>query len=136
MFHSCIVVSALIIFKTWWILLPTCVWCLIITDNSCNYGKQDQMLLTNKSCVPIFLVQPSPDLLTNNFPVNTVKTFRDLNLLQCYLCRLDDNIIDNLTRRFGVINNDFWNIRCQHVFVFVDFCRMIGFICHSSPGVL
>ena len=39
------------------------------------------MLLTNKSCVPIFLVQPSPDLLTNNFPVNTVKTFRDLHLL-------------------------------------------------------
>ena len=98
MFHSCIVVSALIIFKTWWILLPTCVWCLIITDNSCNYGKQDQMLLTNKSCVPIFLVQPSPDLLTNNFPVNTVKTFRDLNLLQCYLCRLDDNIIDNINQ--------------------------------------
>ena len=60
------------------------------------------MLLTNKSCVPIFLVQPSPDLLTNNFPVNTVKTFRDLNLLcsalQCDLCRLDDNIIDNINQ--------------------------------------
>ena len=52
---------------------------LIITDNSCNYGKQDQMLLTNKSFVPIFLVQPSPDLLTNNFPVNTVKTFQDFH---------------------------------------------------------